>query len=843
MLPEGPEERWTLNLGLVPGENRFFISSIEQGVESEALELGVIYDDQPPNTRVSPPGGTFLRGLTLTAASDEPATVYYTTDGGTPDEWSESFYSMSNLRVFDDTTFRFRARDLAGNWEEAVVEARFEISGDGNGWHPGGQLSEPRAFPAVASDGLVIYALGGQDGGSSSVEALRYDPQAETWEALPPLLRGRAKAAATLHEGWLCLFGGEDEGLPLNTHSCIQPGLDEAWIPRPPMPSQRSGLAAIAVAGRIHTLGGAAHGGVALQSHEVYDPQSESWSGAAPMPRPRVGFAAVEHEGRVYLLGGADESGTPIPEVDIYVAASDEWEEGPLMLNPRAFLAAALERNLGAVGGRPLGIIAAGGLETSGRSSALVEELELDTGRWLPRTPLDAPRYGAGAASLKVPGAIDDEEAQIWLVGGLRGRDEGEPEPLGSLVYYSHARDYVRQLSSLPEGRLLHAAVVLNEEIYLFGGQNLLELREAWRFDPETESFEAIAPLPSTQSGLAAVAFQGQLWAMGGASQGEPSFVVQSYDPIEERWIERQPLLTARRGAAALVNEGRIYVMGGDNQGALQSVEIYDPETGRWAPGPLLPEPRVGAGAFSRDGIVHLVGGLDAGGVVSGVIYRLDEGWSQLPGASIPVAWGSALLMGDHQLNVFAGRGVEGPSPRIWSYHLGAQSFAHERVPASKLLLPLEASAAAALNGEIYLFGGSGQVDDPRGEIFVQKLAGRCFNGRVDPYESFGDIPTADTGGGCGFIDPYADLPSGHGWGAHGSCGSWNDCGSAAGCATRACAHYGYGEAANWESRGCRGSGLQCDIFYQDWTIDANWLPRSSCDLLVAYNVRCWRVP
>ena len=58
---------------------------------------------------------------------------------------------------------------------------------DGNSWTLGAEMPTPRQMLSAASDGKVMYAVGGTDGTAdlSTVEA--YDPAADTWTSLPGL--------------------------------------------------------------------------------------------------------------------------------------------------------------------------------------------------------------------------------------------------------------------------------------------------------------------------------------------------------------------------------------------------------------------------------------------------------------------------------------------------------------------------------------------------------------------------------------------------------------------------------------------------------------------------------
>jgi hypothetical protein len=64
-----------------------------------------------------------------------------------------------------------------------------------------------------------------------------------------------------------------------------------------------------------------------------------------------------------------------------------------------------------------------------------------------------------------------------------------------------------------------------------------------------------------------------------------------AYDPDTDTWELRASLPTARSGVAAGALGGRIFVVGGETTGRVFSVnEVYDPATDRWTV--MAPNPR-----------------------------------------------------------------------------------------------------------------------------------------------------------------------------------------------------------------------------------------------------------
>ena len=94
---------------------------------SEAVKTAVYVlnlDTTPPVTTPSPAGGTYSSPQSVTLTANEPATIYYTTNGATPTTAS-NVYSGA-IPIPATTTLKFFARDTAGN-SEAVRTALYTI--------------------------------------------------------------------------------------------------------------------------------------------------------------------------------------------------------------------------------------------------------------------------------------------------------------------------------------------------------------------------------------------------------------------------------------------------------------------------------------------------------------------------------------------------------------------------------------------------------------------------------------------------------------------------------------------------------------------------------------------
>jgi N-acetylneuraminic acid mutarotase len=118
--------------------------------------------------------------------------------------------------------------------------------------------------------------------------------------------------------------------------------------------------------------------------------------------------------------------------------------------------------------------------------------------------------------------------------------------------------------------------------------------------------------MPTARDHLAAVVFQGKLWAIGGRTSfvGTQFANVEIYDPATNTWSTGTPLPTARGGLAAAVLGDRVYVFGGEAPLRIFSAnEMYEVAATRWIGKEPMRTPRHGIGAATVGNRIYVPGG------------------------------------------------------------------------------------------------------------------------------------------------------------------------------------------------------------------------------------------
>ena len=130
--------------------------------------------------------------------------------------------------------------------------------------------------------------------------------------------------------------------------------------------------------------------------------------------------------------------------------------------------------------------------------------------------------------------------------------------------------------------------------------------------EPNSSAWTSLRPMPTKRAGLALVAYEGQIFAIGGMrANNQATRSVEVFDPFINKWREGTSNLVATANIAGAVIEDKVYVPGGctNSAAALDALGIYDPKADTWAEGPAMPEPRCGYGLVTFQNKLYLFGG------------------------------------------------------------------------------------------------------------------------------------------------------------------------------------------------------------------------------------------
>jgi N-acetylneuraminic acid mutarotase len=215
----------------------------------------------------------------------------------------------------------------------------------------------------------------------------------------------------------------------------------------------------------------------------------------------------------------------------------------------------------------------------------------------------------------------------LYVAGGYG------PDALDNLWAYDPAADAWTERAPLPEARGALGLAALDGRLYAVGGATaglggpVTGAVDA--YDPAVDAWSAVTTMPTPREHLAVAAGDGRLWTGGGRANGDDSpamaEVAEVYDPATDAWATLPPLPTPRGGVAGAWVAGRFVTVGGETfspnpfaniQGPVtyDAVEAYDPAADAWAPLPPLPTARHGlATAVVGETLYAIAGGPIAG--------------------------------------------------------------------------------------------------------------------------------------------------------------------------------------------------------------------------------------
>lgn len=263
--------------------------------------------------------------------------------------------------------------------------------------------------------------------------------------------------------------------------------------------------------------------------------------------------------------------------------------------------------------------------------------------------------------------------------------------------------------------------------------------------DGSEDGWAARAEAPLAVTEVAAAAFEGELWAVGGlTADGSVSTAVQVYDPANDSWRAGPELPDPLHHAALVATDGELVVVGGYRTPRFDPVAevlVLDAEAGEWRAGPALPEPR-GAGAAAWDGARIVYGGGVGPDGLAGDVLALEDitddgGWSRV---------GALSIARDHLAAASDGAGT--------AWFLGGRENSLERNLGTV---------------DVVTAGGMEEgtpIPTPRGGVaaFFNPALGACLAGGEEPTGTFDEVECSGPDGTTTSLPPLTEAR--HGLGA-----------------------------------------------------------------------------
>lgn len=304
--------------------------------------------------------------------------------------------------------------------------------------------------------------------------------------------------------------------------------------------------------------------------------------------------------------------------------------------------------------------------------------------------------------------------------------------------------------ADMPTARTGFATSVVNGKVFVIGGNiqlkrgefGVLSASTVEMYDPETDTWEQKANMPTARSGVSVSVVDGKIYAIGGtnlktiqvprgySSESEELATVEMYDPVTDTWTQKADMPIPKKTMTCVVN-GKIYAIGGwlttNEKPHLETVEVYDPATDTWTTAESMNCARCSAAIGVVNGEIYAIGGLSSSPIQEQsdlylsnveVFNPKTNQWQKGTEMSAPKALHTASVI-DGKIYVIGGyfkKDMEFKKlATIEIYDPTTDRWIQEPdMPIGKWGHKTE-----VIDGQIYIFGGgpvtSVQVYDPRG--------------------------------------------------------------------------------------------------------------------------------
>jgi len=574
---------------------------------------------------------------------------------------------------------------------------------------------QKRAFAALAGVGLAAAAAVGFEAGRrypfDFLTPYLATPGNSFWTVAPEIpFEVYESGVATVGDS-LYTFGGFVDTARNASHAVhVYDAARGRWTRRRDMPTPLTHANGAVVGRSVWFAGGfvGKHPGPATNEVWRYDVDADRWIAGPSLPVTRGGGALVALGNHLHFYGGyeADRNTISASHWKLDLATPDsarQWTAAAPLPLARGHLSAAV------VGGYAYAIGGTIGHDPYQVDVADVHRYDPATDSWAAVASLPTPRSHAEPSTFVHSG-------RIIVIGGI-SRAMGV-ESVRQVTEYDPATDRWSALAPLPEGRAAPiAAAIRNRVIVAAGGRAgpIPDSRVTWigRFDSAWEPFP---PMPAPLGEVAGGVIGDRLYLFGDGARETLSL------DLRTGWWDdagRNPLRIMRgHHHAAEVVEDRLWVIGGLSEG-VGLVQIFDPVAGQWEFGPRMPFPAGSSASAVIGGMIYVAGGI-VGDTTTRLAARLDPAtrtWT--PIAPMPRARNHAASGTDGtRFYVFGGRGpgsgdgneladgfadvqIYDPATDQWTVSDGG--------PASPRAMPQARGGmgkAAFVDGEFWILGG-----------------------------------------------------------------------------------------------------------------------------------------
>lgn len=296
-----------------------------------------------------------------------------------------------------------------------------------------------------------------------------------------------------------------------NVVSISYSSIESEWTIGKNMPSERLEVGGVALNNKIYIIGGMDDKGTTNLT-EVYDIDSDKWITASPIPGKRDHAGAATYDGKIYVVGGFNERGISTRTLFIYDPSTDKWERGMDMPTARGALAAKFVKGiLYVIGGDATQLYDSQGFYNPQGVVTTNEAYDPKVDSWVIKAPMPTARDHLSSA------VVDNK---IFVIGGRQPEDGPIFNDLDANEMYDPESNSWISLEPLPTKRSGLAAASVDDKIYVIGGESTKRTFDTnEKYNTKTHSWDRESPVPSARHGLSATSIDGKIYVIAGGTK------------------------------------------------------------------------------------------------------------------------------------------------------------------------------------------------------------------------------------------------------------------------------------------------------------------------------------
>lgn len=245
-----------------------------------------------------------------------------------------------------------------------------------------------------------------------------------------------------------------------------------------------------------------------------YTPKTNQWIKLADIPNPTINLAMAAVNGKIYAIGGDQFKNTNRE----YNPQNNTWKMVEPMPTGRQHIDCGVYGN---------NIYIIGGLISWENITRNNEAYNVLSNTWSEKAAIPSLRNNAAFITL---------DSLIYAIGGAGTKDNIWGDILTVETYNVHSNKW-EQKNDLPLLLFKPGAVVVNNEIFILGGQTIINdkddcSKKVFIYQSKTDSWIETTPLPAKNVFFGCTSIGDKIYIIGGTVGGNPSW--DSYTKVYE---------------------------------------------------------------------------------------------------------------------------------------------------------------------------------------------------------------------------------------------------------------------------------------------------------------------